>query len=92
MLGSQVAGPPASMINPIPELTVVLHDGRVTAWQSIDDLIVQGRHILAIKAIRQAEVCSLQRAIDVFAERCELLRRTRPDDFEAPVKSGDVDE
>ncbi|WCN81769.1 hypothetical protein [Micromonospora sp. LH3U1] len=62
------------------------------AWQSIDDLIVQGRHILAIKAIRQAEVCSLQRAFDVFAERCELLRRTRPDDFEASVKSADVDE
>ncbi|MBM7494351.1 hypothetical protein JOD64_005573 [Micromonospora luteifusca] len=51
------------------------------AWQSIDDLIVQRRIILAMQAIRQAEGCSLQRAIDVFAERYELLRRTRPDDF-----------
>ncbi|MET7672695.1 hypothetical protein [Micromonospora luteifusca] len=52
------------------------------AWQSIDDLIVQRRIILAMQAIRQAEGCSLQRAIDVFAERYELLRRTRPDDFQ----------
>ncbi|MGW3788383.1 hypothetical protein ACWD5Z_27640 [Micromonospora chokoriensis] len=61
------------------------------AWQSIDDLIVQGRHVLAVKAIREAEVCSIQRAFEIFAERCELLRRTRPDAFEAAVKSADVE-
>ncbi|MEV1155082.1 hypothetical protein AB0J27_06730 [Micromonospora chokoriensis] len=61
------------------------------AWQSIDDLIVQGRHVLAVKAIREAKVCSIQRAFDIFAERCELLRRTRPDAFEAAVKSADVE-
>ncbi|SCF17618.1 hypothetical protein GA0074695_4010 [Micromonospora viridifaciens] len=69
------------VINPIPKLTVVLQDGRVDAWQSIDDLIVQRRIISAMQAIREAEGCSLQRAIDVFADRYELLRRTRPDDF-----------
>ncbi|WP_433319539.1 hypothetical protein ACQP0U_14485 [Micromonospora sp. CA-269861] len=62
------------------------------AWQQIDDLIVQGPHVLAVEAIRQAEVCSIQRAFDIFAERCELLRRTRPDAFEAAVKSADLDE
>ncbi|BCJ67579.1 hypothetical protein [Polymorphospora rubra] len=51
------------------------------AWQSIDDLIVQRRILPAMQAIRQAEGCSLQQAIDVFAERYELLRRTRADDF-----------
>ncbi|MEU4818270.1 hypothetical protein AB0G03_21700 [Micromonospora aurantiaca] len=51
------------------------------AWQSIDDLIVQRRILPATQAIREAERCSLHRAIDVFAERYEYLRRTRPDDF-----------
>ncbi|MET8203745.1 hypothetical protein [Micromonospora taraxaci] len=51
------------------------------AWQSIDEHIVQRRIILAMQAIREAEGCSLQPAIDLFAERLEFLRRTRSDDF-----------
>ncbi|MEV1156561.1 hypothetical protein AB0J27_14310 [Micromonospora chokoriensis] len=54
------------------------------AWQSVDDLIVQRRNIVATKAIREIESCSLQRAIDLFAERAELLRQTRPSDFAVP--------
>lgn len=68
-------------INTIPKLSVDVQDGRVDAWQSIDDLIVQRGVLPAMQAIREAEGCSLHRAIDVFAERYELLRRTRPDDF-----------
>ncbi|MEU1684933.1 hypothetical protein [Micromonospora sp. NPDC005707] len=68
-------------INTIPKLTVVLQDGRVDAWQSIDDLVVQRRIIPAMQAIREAEGCSLHRAIDLVAERYEFLQRTRPDDF-----------
>ncbi|MEU7611818.1 hypothetical protein [Micromonospora sp. NPDC049204] len=52
------------------------------AWQSIDDLIVQQRIILALQAICRAEECSLRQAIDLFGDRYELLRRTRPDDFQ----------
>lgn len=66
-------------INPIPKLTVDVQDGPVGAWQSIDDLIVQRRILPAMQAIREAEGCSLHRAIDVLAERYELLRRTWPD-------------
>ncbi|WBB69087.1 hypothetical protein [Micromonospora sp. WMMD812] len=51
------------------------------AWQTIDDLIVQRRIIVAMQAIREAEGCGLQRAIDLFAERLEFLKRTRPSDF-----------
>ncbi|WP_433649101.1 hypothetical protein ACQP2C_19795 [Micromonospora zamorensis] len=51
------------------------------AWQSIDEHIVQRRIIVAMQAIREAERCSLQEAIDLFAERLEFLRRTRSDDF-----------
>ncbi|MFI5925033.1 hypothetical protein ACIA3K_03520 [Micromonospora sp. NPDC051543] len=54
-------------------------------WQSIDDMIVRGRLIVAIQAIRQAEECSLQRTIDLFTQRGELLRRTRPHDFQDPA-------
>ncbi|MFG1953515.1 hypothetical protein [Micromonospora sp. NPDC048830] len=50
-------------------------------WQPIDELIVKRRILPAMQAIREAEGCSLQRAIEVFDERCELLRRTRPDAF-----------
>ncbi|MFF0719859.1 hypothetical protein [Micromonospora sp. NPDC003816] len=79
-------------ITAIPKMTVVLHDDRVHPWQPIDGLTVQGRHLLAKMAIRQAEECSLQRAVDAFVERYELLRRLRPDDFGASVRSADVDE
>ncbi|WP_157744556.1 hypothetical protein [Micromonospora viridifaciens] len=48
-------------INPIPKLTVDVQDGRVDAWQSIDDLIVQRRILPAMQAIREAEGCSLHR-------------------------------
>lgn len=58
-----------------------MQDGRVDAWLPIDDLIVQQRIIVAMQAIREAERCSLPRAIDLFAERYDHLRRTRPGDF-----------
>ena len=35
----------------------------------------------ALKAIRNARGCSIPQALDVFADRYELLRRTRPNDF-----------
>ncbi|WFE98722.1 hypothetical protein [Micromonospora sp. WMMD964] len=69
------------VVNPVPKLTVLLQDDPVDAWQSVDDLVVQRRNIMAIKAIREIESCSLQRAIDLFAERAEFLRQTRPSDF-----------
>ncbi|GAA2708092.1 hypothetical protein ACFY2R_27300 [Micromonospora olivasterospora] len=50
-------------------------------WQSIDELIVKRRILPAMQAIREVEECGLQRAIEVFDERSEFLRRTRPDDF-----------
>ncbi|MFG1658561.1 hypothetical protein ACGFIY_18745 [Micromonospora chersina] len=51
------------------------------AWQSIDDLIVQQRIIVAMQAIHATEGCSLPRAIELFAERYDHLRRTRSGDF-----------
>ncbi len=47
----------------------------------VDEDIVAGRIVRALKAIRDARGCSIPQAIDVFADRYELLRRTRPNDF-----------
>ncbi|MGY1503540.1 hypothetical protein ACW4TU_44435 [Streptomyces sp. QTS52] len=49
--------------------------------ESVDRDIVNHRIIFAIKAIREARVCTLHEALDVFAERYEELRRNRPGDF-----------
>ncbi|MDG4800118.1 hypothetical protein [Micromonospora sp. WMMD980] len=59
----------------------MLKGSLVNARQPIDDLIVQRRIATAIRAIRAAEECSLQRALDVFYERYDFLRRTRAHDF-----------
>jgi hypothetical protein len=53
----------------------------VESWFEIDDLIVTRKIIPAMQAIRVAEQCGLREAIDLFYERYELLRETRPDDF-----------
>ncbi|MDH6129959.1 hypothetical protein [Kitasatospora sp. GP82] len=47
----------------------------------VDDDIVAGRIIHALKTIRDARGYSIPQALDVFADRYELLRRTRPNDF-----------
>jgi hypothetical protein len=49
--------------------------------QSVDRDIVNHRIIFAINAIREARACTLREALDIFAERYEVLRRDRPDDF-----------
>jgi hypothetical protein len=51
------------------------------SWLEIDDLIVARKIIPAMQAIRAAEQCGLREAIDLFYERYELLRETRPADF-----------
>lgn len=51
------------------------------SWLEIDDLIVARKIIPAMQGIRSAEQCGLREAIDMFYERYELLRKTRPSDF-----------
>jgi hypothetical protein len=70
------------------KLAILRQDDQVDAWQPIDELIMQRRNIVAIKAIRETDACSLQQAIDLFAERAEFLRRTRPSEFADPPDSG----
>ncbi|MCD0484822.1 hypothetical protein LO771_21100 [Streptacidiphilus sp. ASG 303] len=49
--------------------------------ESVDRDIVNHRIVFAGKAIREACTRTLHEALDVFVERCEELRRDRPDDF-----------
>ncbi|GAA3502291.1 hypothetical protein GCM10019016_093990 [Streptomyces prasinosporus] len=46
-----------------------------------DDMIVAGRIILGLKALRDQLGCSLHEALDAYAARYEVLRRERPADF-----------
>ncbi|MGN9915972.1 hypothetical protein [Micromonospora palomenae] len=47
----------------------------------VDTLIVEGRRIQAVQAIRAARECTIPDALDMLAERYALLRAARPDDF-----------
>ncbi|MFF4664655.1 hypothetical protein [Streptomyces sp. NPDC001282] len=46
-----------------------------------DDMIVAGRIILGLKALRDHLGCSLHEALDAYVARYEVLRRERPADF-----------
>jgi hypothetical protein len=50
-------------------------------WSGIDGLIVEGRRIHAIQAIRAEFGTSLQLAVDLLSERCTRLRRRHPERF-----------
>jgi hypothetical protein len=45
-------------------------------WDRIDELILTGRTILAIKEIRDRTGCSLQEGVDRYHARAALLRET----------------
>ncbi|MGW2443847.1 hypothetical protein [Streptomyces sp. NPDC001675] len=46
-----------------------------------DGMIVAGRIIPGVKALRDHLGCSLHEALDVYVTRYEVLRRERPVDF-----------
>lgn len=52
-------------------------------WQPIDDLILSGKSILSIKAIWDANGCSLPEAVQTFNDRWSILRLTRPGEQDA---------
>ncbi|WP_433261790.1 hypothetical protein ACQPZF_27780 [Actinosynnema sp. CS-041913] len=53
-------------------------DAEERRWLAIDDEILAGRNIYAIKAVRDEFRCSLKDAVERFSLRVEALRRTRP--------------
>lgn len=50
-------------------------------WKAIDDLILRGWIINGLKAIRAATGAGVHAAIDIYHERYDLLRQTRPAEF-----------
>ncbi|MBB5866645.1 hypothetical protein F4553_000024 [Allocatelliglobosispora scoriae] len=56
----------------------------MSGWERIDDLILGGVAIAAIKEIRVAADCSLQDAIERYHERAVWLHETRSTDFNPP--------
>ncbi|WP_143728209.1 hypothetical protein [Micromonospora cremea] len=50
-------------------------------WDHLNRLIVEGRRIQAVQAIRASCGCAIPEALDMLAERYALLRAARPDDF-----------
>ncbi|MET8911656.1 MULTISPECIES: hypothetical protein [Micromonospora] len=50
-------------------------------WDETDRLIIEGRRIQAVQAIRAARECIIPDALDMLAGRYALLRATRPDDL-----------
>jgi hypothetical protein len=50
-------------------------------WKPIDDLILRGWIINGLKAIRAASGVGVHAAMDIYHERYNLLRETRPAEF-----------
>jgi hypothetical protein len=63
----------------------------VGEWDRIDDLILSGVTILAIKEIRVQTGCGLREAIETYHRRAALLHETRPGDFK-PSSAGVSDD
>jgi hypothetical protein len=55
----------------------------MSEWDRIDDLILGGVTLFAIREIRVQAGCSLQEAIERYHERAVLLHETRPGDFKS---------
>jgi len=51
-------------------------------WEELDALILSGEKIHFLKSVCDASGMGLKEAITLLYERYELLRRTRPDEFQ----------
>lgn len=56
----------------------------MATWEQVDDLIVSARVIQGLALICEIERCGVGRALELFNDRYEVLRRTRPADFTVP--------
>lgn len=55
--------------------------------QQVDDLIVTGYRVLAVKVMCDASACPLRDAIEILGSRHLELREIRPDDFAEDIET-----